>query len=55
MKDEINKLLEPIYGATVKSSFPTSGGGINQTQVLQLTNGERVFMNSIRIPQLIFF
>jgi len=55
MKDELNKLLEPIYGATVKSSFPTSGGSINQTQVLQLTNGERVFMKLNSNPPTDFF
>lgn len=44
MKDELNNLLEPLYGAKVKSSFSTSGGSINQTQVLELTNGQRVFL-----------
>ena len=44
MKDEINKLLEPLLGATIKSSYSKGGGSINQTQVLELTNGERVFM-----------
>ena len=55
MKDEINKLLKPIYGATVKSFFPVSGGSINQTQVLQLTNGERVFMKLNSNPPTDFF
>jgi len=55
MMDEINKLLEPIYGASVKSSFPTSGGSINQTQVLQLTNGERIFMKQNSTPPTDFF
>lgn len=55
MKDEINNLLEPIYGATVKSSFAASGGSINQTQVLQLTNGERVFMKQNSNPPTDFF
>jgi fructosamine-3-kinase len=44
VKDELNNLLEPLYGAKVKSSFSTSGGSINQTQVLELTNGQRVFL-----------
>lgn len=44
MKDELNNLLEPLYGAKVKSSFSTSGGSINQTSVLELTNGQRVFL-----------
>lgn len=43
MKDEINHLIEPLYGAKVETSFATSGGNINQTQVLNLTNGQRVF------------
>lgn len=55
MKDEIDKLLEPIYGATVKSTFPTSGGSINQTQVLQLTNGEQIFMKQNSNPPTDFF
>ncbi len=55
MKDELNKLLEPLYGAKVESSFATSGGSINQTQVLKLTNGERVFMKQNSNPPTNFF
>jgi len=55
VKDELNKLLEPLYGAKVESSFATSGGSINQTQVLKLTNGERVFMKQNSNPPTNFF
>ncbi|MEK9628745.1 MAG: fructosamine kinase family protein [Nitrospinota bacterium] len=55
MKDEINQLLEPLLGATVKSSFSTGGGCINQTQVLELTNGEKVFMKQNSNPPNDFF
>ena len=43
MNDEINRLIESLYGAKVETSFATSGGSINQTQVLSLTNGQRLF------------
>jgi protein-ribulosamine 3-kinase len=43
LNDEINRLIESLYGAKVETSFATSGGSINQTQVLSLTNGQRVF------------
>ncbi len=55
MKDELNELLEPIFGATIESSYPTGGGSINQTQVLKLTNGERVFMKQNSNPPSDFF
>jgi len=55
MKDEINKLLEPLLGTTIKSSYATGGGSINQTQVLELTNGERVFMKQNSNPPTDFF
>ena len=55
MKDEINKLLEPLLGATVNSTYSTGGGSINQTQVLELTNGERVFMKHNSNPPTDFF
>ena len=44
MKDYINHLIEPLFGAKVETSFVTSGGSINQTHVLNLTNGQRIFM-----------
>ena len=43
MNNEINRVIEPLYGAKVETSFATSGGSINQTQVLSLTNGQRLF------------
>ena len=55
MKDEINKLLEPLLGTTIKSSYAKEGGSINQTQVLKLTNGERVFMKQNSNPPTDFF
>ena len=55
MKDELNNLLEPLYGAKVKSSFSTSGGSINQTSVLELTNGQRVFLKQNAIAPRDFF
>ena len=55
MKDEINKLLEPLLGTTIKSSYTIGGGSINQTQVLELTNGERVFMKQNSNPPTDFF
>jgi len=55
VKDELNKLLEPLFGATIESSYSTGGGSINQTQVLKLTNGERVFMKQNSNPPTDFF
>ena len=55
MKDEINRLLESLYGAKVETSFATSGGSINQTQVLNLTNGQRVFLKQNPNPPTDFF
>lgn len=55
MKDELNHLIEPLYGAKVETSFATSGGSINQTQVLTLTNGQRVFLKQNPSPPTDFF
>jgi protein-ribulosamine 3-kinase len=55
VKDELNHLIEPLYGAKVETSFATSGGSINQTQVLTLTNGQRVFLKQNPSPQTDFF
>jgi fructosamine-3-kinase len=55
VKDEINHLIEPLFGAKVETSFATSGGSINQTQVLNLTNGQRVFMKQNPSPPTDFF
>ena len=55
MKDELNLLIEPIYGAKVENSFAISGGSINQAQVLNLANGQRVFMKQNPSPPTDFF
>ncbi len=55
MNDELNRLIEPLYGAKVETSFATSGGSINQTQVLKLTNGQRVFLKQNSNPPTDFF
>ena len=57
MNEEINQLLQPIFGheVKVKSSSPTGGGCINQTSILQLTNGERVFLKYNSHPPADFF
>ncbi len=55
MKDELNRLIEPLYGSKVETSFATSGGSINQTQVLSLTNGQRVFLKQNPNPPTDFF
>jgi protein-ribulosamine 3-kinase len=55
VKDELNRLIEPLYGAKVETSFATSGGSINQTQLLNLTNGQRIFLKQNPSPPTDFF
>jgi len=57
MNEEISRLLEPVFGREVKvqSSSTTGGGCINQTSVLQLTHGERVFLKYNSHPPADFF
>ena len=57
MNEEISRLLEPVFGREVKvqSSASTSGGRINQTSVLRLTNDERVFLKYNSHPPANFF
>ena len=57
MKENLSRLLESIYGKSVKikSSKPIAGGCINETQVLSLSNGERVFLKYNSSPQKNFF
>jgi protein-ribulosamine 3-kinase len=55
VKDELNRFIEPLYGAKVESSFATSGGSINQTSVLKLTNGQQVFFKQNSNPPTDFF
>ena len=57
MNEEICKLLKPIFGQEVKvqSSSQVEGGCINQTHILHLTNGERVFLKHNFHPAPDFF
>lgn len=57
MNEEICKLLQPVFGQEVKvqSSSETGGGCINQTHVLLLSNGERVFLKHNSHPAPNFF
>jgi protein-ribulosamine 3-kinase len=55
VNDEINRLIEPLYGAKVETSFAIGGGSINQTQVISLTNGQRVFCKQNPSPPVDFF
>jgi len=57
MKNNLSKLLESIYGKSthVISTTPISGGCINETQVLSLSNGERVFLKHNPSPPKNFF
>ena len=57
MNEEISRLLKPVFGreVEVQSSFPSGGGCINQTSVLQLTNGDRVFLKYNSHPPADFF
>lgn len=57
MKDDIKTLLSEAYSepVTVESMQSTSGGCINQTQILILSNGEKVFLKSNPRPPQNFF
>ena len=57
MNEEICKLLKPIFGQEVRvqSSSQVDGGSINQTNILHLTNGERVFLKHNSHPSPEFF
>ena len=57
MNEEICKLLKTNFGQEVKvhSSSQTEGGCINQTHILHLTNGERVFLKHNSHPAPDFF
>jgi protein-ribulosamine 3-kinase len=57
MNEEICKLLQPIFGQEVRvqSSSQVGGGSINQTNILHLTNGERVFLKHNSHPSPEFF
>lgn len=57
MKDDITSTLRKTYSEsiTVKSILSFKDGGINQTQVLLLSNGERVLLKSNSHPPKNFF
>lgn len=57
MKEDLQRLLESIYSPSikVKTSKSAGGGCINQTQVLSLSNGERVFLKYNASPPENFF
>lgn len=57
MNGEIDSLLEQVYSRPVgiKHSSSVGGGCINQTQVLHLSNGERVFLKYNSHPPQGFF
>lgn len=57
MKETLHKLLESVYGNPVRieHSRSTGGGSINQTQILELSNGESVFMKYHANPPEGFF
>jgi protein-ribulosamine 3-kinase len=57
MNGDINPFLEPVFGPDVSVQFatPTGGGCINETSVLTLSNGERVFLKKNPHPPKDFF
>jgi len=57
MNEEICQLLQPVFGqdVAVQSSSQTGGGCINQTHILELNNGERVFLKHNSHPPPDFF
>ncbi|KMP10419.1 hypothetical protein UR09_05695 [Candidatus Nitromaritima sp. SCGC AAA799-A02] len=57
MKDDLLQLLESVYNGPVqiKTTHSTGGGCINQTQILSLSNGEKVFLKSNDRPPENFF
>jgi len=57
MNEEVRQLLETIYNSQieVRSASPVGGGCINETQVLSLSNGEKVFLKYNPHPPKNFF
>mgnify|MGYP001203245593 CR=1 FL=1 len=57
MKEDLFQLLELVYGKPIqiKDSKSADGGCINQTLVLSLSNGERVFLKHNSSPLKNFF
>ena len=57
MKEALHQLIESVYGqgVIIQSTLSVSGGSINQTQTLTLSNGERVFLKYNAHPPKDFF
>ena len=57
MKEDLLRTLKSAYGESIqiKTSISTGGGCINQTQVLSLSNGEKVFLKYNDHPPENFF
>lgn len=57
MRERIHQVLESVYGQplTIQHSRPVDGGSINQTQILSLSNGEKVFLKANSNPPSNFF
>jgi len=57
MKELLRQVLESTYGQPVEvvSSKSVGGGSINQTEVLTLSNGEKVFLKTNAHPPKDFF
>jgi len=57
MKENLLRLLDSIYGSSIQiKGFTTIGGGcINETQAIDLSNGERVFLKYNPSPPKNFF
>lgn len=57
MKETLHRIIESVYGqpATIRSARFVGGGSINQTQVLTLSNGEKVFLKRNSHPPPNFF
>lgn len=57
MKETLHRIIESVYGqpATIRNTRFVGGGSINQTQVLTLSNGEKVFLKRNSHPPPNFF
>jgi fructosamine-3-kinase len=57
MKEDVLSILSEIFSQTIsiESNHQSSGGSINQTQILSLSNGERVFLKSNTCAPEMFF
>ena len=57
MNAAVTGLLEQVYGPSVSiiDSISTGGGCINETSILSLSNGEKVFLKYNSHPPEVFF